>query len=207
MKPPPATSRVPSRGFTLIEVIATLLVLGVVLGLVVPRVTSTDRRRAENSVRSVASLVAIAAQRASTSPELSALVYDHEEGTLHIEAMRQQRGNYDRTEREWRRDVFAPQVTLNGCRISEMVAGGVPVRDDSFRLVFEPGVARPHLSLSIAEASGDPVETLPGGRSWQIDLPGYALRPVVSGLLTDQAGSAVPEPIDLDALGRVEQSW
>jgi prepilin-type N-terminal cleavage/methylation domain-containing protein len=199
--------RLGPRGFTLIEILATLLVVGVVLGLVVPRVRTTERRQAENSVRAAAQLVAIAAQRASTSSEVSALVYDHEEGTLHIEVLREQRGNYDRTERVWRRDAFAPSVTLTGCRISEMVSDGSTIREQSFRIVFEQGVARPQISMSIAQATGSPVEFLRDGRSWRIDMPSYALRPVVTGLITDVPGASVPQPIDLDALGRVNQSW
>jgi len=194
------------RGFTLIEIIATLLVVGVVLGLIVPRVRTTERRQAENSVRAAAQMVAIAAQRASTSSEVSALVYDHEEGTLHIEVLRQQRGNYDRTEQEWRRDGFAPEVTLLGCRISELVTDGLVVREDSFRIVLEQGVSRPQISVTISQAGGDPVSVLADGRSWRIDLPAYALRPVVTGLIS-AAPTGVPQPIDLDALGRVEQSW
>lgn len=194
------------RGFTLIEIIATLLVVGVVLGLIVPRVRTTERRQAENSVRAAAQMVAIAAQRASTSSEVSALVYDHEAGTLHIEVLRQQRGNYDRTEREWRRDAFAPEVTLTGCRISELVTDGLVVREESFRVVMEQGVSRPQISVTIAQAGGDPVAVFADGRSWRIDLPAYALRPVVTGLIS-ASPSGVPQPIDLDAMGRVEQSW
>ena len=194
------------RGFTLIEIIATLLVVGVVLGLIVSRVRTTERRQAENSVRAAAQMVAIAAQRASTSSEVSALVYDHEEGTLHIEVLRQQQGNYDRTEREWRRDAFAPEVTLSGCRISELVTDGLVVREDSFRIVLEQGVSRPQISVTISQAGGDPLAVLADGRSWRIDLPAYALRPVVTGLIS-AAPTGVPQPIDLDAMGRVEQSW
>lgn len=194
------------RGFTLIEIIATLLVVGVVLGLVVPRVRSTERRQVENSVRAAAQMIAIAAQRASTSSEVSALVYDHEAGTLHIEVLRQERGNYDRTEREWRRDAFAPEVTLSGCRIAELVTDGTVIREDSFRVVFDQGVSRPQIALTIAQASGEPVELRPDARTWRIDLPSYALRPVVTGLITANQGG-VPQPIDLDAMGRVEQSW
>ena len=194
------------RGFTLIEIIATLLVVGVVLGLIVPRVRTTERRQAENSVRAAAQMVAIAAQRASTSSEVSALVYDHETGTLHIEVLRQERGNYDRTDREWRRDAFAPEITLAGCRIAELVTDGLVVREDSFRVVFEQSVSRPQIAMTIAQASGDPVSILPEGRTWRIDLPAYALRPVVTGLISSSAPD-VPQPIDLDAMGRVEQSW
>jgi len=195
------------RGFTLIEVIATLLVLGVVIGMIVPRVTTSNRRQAENSVRSVASLIATAAQRASTSSETSAIVYDHDEGTMYIEVLRQQRGNYDRTERQWRRDPFVPEITLQGTRISEMISGGVTSREQSFRIVLESGVVRPQIAVVLAETVGMGSDIDRSGQTWRIDLPTHALRPVVTGLITDRPGRVVPQPIDLDALGRVDQSW
>lgn len=193
--------------FTLIEIIATLLVLAVAMGLIVPRLTISDRRQAENSVRAAATMVATVSQRASTSSELTALVYDHETGTMHIEVMRQQRGNYDRTERQWRRDPFVPQVTLEGIRVAEFIAGGTTARQQSFRMVIEPGVARQQIALVLAEVAGRDLAIDSRGRTWRIDLPAYALRPVVSGLITDRPGREVAQPIDLDQLGRVDQSW
>lgn len=207
MRSPVRQSSRSLRGFTLIEVIATLLVLGVVIGMIVPRVTTSNRRQAENSVRSVASLIATAAQRASTSSETSAIVYDHDEGTIYIEVLRQQRGNYDRTERQWRRDPFVPEITLQGTRISEMTSGGVTNREQSFRIVLEPGVVRPQIAVLLAETVGMGSEIDRSGQTWRIDLPTHALRPVVTGLITDRPGRVVPQPIDLDALGRVDQSW
>ena len=194
--------------FTLIEVIAVLLVAGIVVGLIAPRVSTSTRRSTENSVRAASSMLAIVAQRAASSSELSALVYDHEEGSLFVEVLRQQRGNYDRTERVWRRDPFAPEVVLSGCRVSSFVTDGLRVSEDSFRLVFEPGVTRPQISMTIAESTSGATRTaVDGGRTWQIDLPAYALRPVVTGLLSEPTVRDVPEPIDLDQLGRVEQDW
>ncbi|MFU8829006.1 MAG: type II secretion system protein [Phycisphaerales bacterium] len=207
MRSPVRQSSRSLRGFTLIEVIATLLVLGVVIGMIVPRVTTSNRRQAENSVRSVASLIATAAQRASTSSETSAIVYDHDEGTIYIEVLRQQRGNYDRTERQWRRDPFVPEITLQGTRISEMTSGGVTNREQSFRIVLEPGVVRPQIAVVLAETVGMGSDIDRSGQTWRIDLPTHALRPVVTGLITDRPGRVVPQPIDLDALGRVDQSW
>lgn len=194
--------------FTLIEVIAVLLIAGIVVGLIAPRVSTSTRRSTENSVRAAASMLAIVAQRAASSSELSALVYDHEEGTLSVEVLRQQQGSYNRTERVWRRDPFAPEVVLSGCRVSSFVTDGMRVSEDSFRLVFEPGVSRPQISMTLTEAtSGATRTTVDGGRTWQIDLPSYALRPVVSGLISEPNAREVPEPIDLDQLGRVEQDW
>jgi hypothetical protein len=179
----------------------------VVIGMIVPRVTTSNRRQAENSVRSVASLIATAAQRASTSSETSAIVYDHDEGTMYIEVLRQQRGNYDRTERQWRRDPFVPEITLQGTRISEMISGGVTSREQSFRIVLESGVVRPQIAVVLAETVGMGSDIDRSGQTWRIDLPTHALRPVVTGLITDRPGRVVPQPIDLDALGRVDQSW
>jgi hypothetical protein len=171
-------------------------------------VSSSSRRQAENSVRSAAAMVALAAQRSVTSSEFSALVYDHEEGTLHVEVLRQQRGNYDRTEREWRRDPFAPAVTLSGCRVQQFTADGLRFGDESFRIVFEPGVSRPQISMTIVEAGPEGrVDARDAGRTWQIDLAPYALRPVVTGLSSGVGQLEVPQPIDLDSIGRVEESW
>lgn len=201
------TSR-PRRAFTLIEILAVLIVAGIVVGLIAPRISTSTRRSTENSVRAVASMLAIVAQRSVSSSEVSALVYDHEAGTLHVEVLRQERGNYDRTERVWRRDAFAPEVALNGCRVTSFTTDGLRVSENSFRLVFEPGVTRPQISMTIAESTEQGTTTrADGGRTWQIDLPAYALRPVVSGLLSGPGVNGVAEPIDLDQLGRVEQDW
>jgi prepilin-type N-terminal cleavage/methylation domain-containing protein len=196
------------RGFTLIEVIAVLIVMAITVGLIAPRVSSSANRQAENSVRSAASMVGLVAQRSVTSSEYSALVYDHEEGTLHVEVLRQQRGNYDRTERAWRRDPFAPTVRLEACRVQQMTVDSLRFDSESFRVVFEPGIARPQVSMTIARSNEDGViDVRNPGRTWQIDLAPYALRPVISGLSSGAGRSDVPRPIDLDSLGKVEESW
>lgn len=187
-----------------------LIVMSIALGMIVPRISISSRRQTENTVRAVASMVALCAQRSVGGSEITALVYGEDEDgwTLHIEVLRQERGNYDRTEREWRRDPFAPEVRLDTCRVQRMTMDGVEFNQESFRMVFEPGVQRPQVSMTIVEGTSEPEGYQRSDqRVWQIDLPSYALRPVISGLSAGETQLEAPQPIDLDALGRVEESW
>ncbi|MFG0291684.1 MAG: type II secretion system protein [Phycisphaerales bacterium JB050] len=196
------------RAFTLMEVIVVLIVMAIAMGMIVPRVSTSTHRQSENMVRAVSSMVALCAQRSVAGSEISALVYDAEERTLRVEVLRQERGNYDRTDREWRSDPFAPEVRLETCRVQRVVMDGVSFNQESFRLVFEPGVQRPQVSMTIAEGESEPDGYQRSDqRVWQIDLPSYALRPVVSGLSTGAVELGAPQPIDLDAMGQVEESW
>lgn len=200
--------RVTSRGgFTLVELIVVVVMLGVLGGLVVPRVMSTDRRRAQQTVDGIGALLSIVAQREALGSHRMRVSFDSERGTIRMDALRivgesGRRG--DTPEAVWRRDPLVPEIRLEGVRLADVRFDGRAADARRWEVEFVPGVPRPLVEV-VAEMVRDDGT---GGKSWLVELLPYAPE---ADIVDVRAGGAVEgrraRSVDLDAAGRGEESW
>lgn len=191
-------------GFTMVELIVSIVVIGVLAAVVTPRLLITDERRARTEARDVAAMLSLIAQRTEMGGHHMALTYERERGALRLEALRTrgERTNFrERAAREWGRDLLAPDVVLEIVRIEEARFDGRPADDrDEWRAEFAPSVPRPHVELVLSV--GDT-----RAARWVVELLPYSME---SRLLDAQSMAAREgglRAVDLDAMGMSEVAW
>jgi prepilin-type N-terminal cleavage/methylation domain-containing protein len=74
-----------SHAFTLIEIMAVVVVIGLALGLVLPNLGITQKSRLEQEGRDLAALLQLARQRAIVTGRAHRALLDLEEGSLHLD--------------------------------------------------------------------------------------------------------------------------
>lgn len=176
------------RGFTLVELLVTLVIVGLILGLTVPRVATLGGRGVSAEADAIAGLLSSAAGRASVASQ--PLRLRAEATSVSIERRELER-NGSREVWVWRRDPFMPPVRLNRGSVSA---------------VYADGQAVPGSPWIVELAGGRSVElTLAGSQSpVSVALMSGALRAVVV------EGERLIEPpgrIDLDASGLESTPW
>lgn len=176
------------RAFTLVELLVTLVIVGLVLGLTVPRVATLTGRGASAEADAVAGLLSNAAGRTAIASQ--PLRVRAEAKTVEVE--RRVLETSGRSEVwVWRRDPFMPAVRLNRATVSAVYADGRPVSGAPWIVELGGGT-----SVELAFVGGNnPVS---------VSLMAGALRAVVV------EGERLIEPpgrVDLDASGMESTPW
>lgn len=194
-RPPPIPSRCARRpsGFTLVEVIVVVIILGLAAGLIVPRIAGSDLRRAEAEARAAAALVSVGAHRSALPGARLALEYDAEQSTLRL--VRLDPGPPP----GWRAEPLTREVALSASRLSGAFADAAALDDRGWRIELAGAVRRPTLELIIESRTG-----ARQSRIWRIGLRPYAS---AADLVAGGGPDAWPGAIDLDAVGRGEERW
>ena len=201
--------RVRTQGFTMVEAIVVIVLLGVVAGLAAPRLMSGDARRADTAVESVAGVLGVVAQRESLGTVRMALAYDAERRSLRLERLAMPTDDEGRIEAitrrdtgEWTSDPLAPQIELGPVRVQQVIVDGEALDDDTWRLEFVPGEARPLIEMDL-------VATIGGReRTWRVELLPFA--PEADHWSTTSGGRRDREAlrsVDLEDLGLSEIPW
>lgn len=176
------------RAFTLVELLVTIVIVGLILGLTVPRVASLSGRRVAADAQGVADLLSLAAGRASIGSQPLRVRVDSDR--VQVERRELERSG-SRDLWVWRRDPFMPAASLERASVASVFVDGRAV--DGRPWVVELGERR---GLEIVLDGGDgPVSvTL---------MPGALRAVVVEGArLIDPPGR-----IDLDANGMESTAW
>lgn len=192
-----------SGGFTLIEAVVVIIVLGVLAGLVVPRMLSTGPRQAKNEARAVQRLLTCAAEKTALLGEPVAVEYSGTpEATLTLYTQRVRTlASGQVGVPEWRADTLVDPVTLTALQLKSARADGVALASARWRVVFRPGQTRPDLAITLAP-KGDAEQ-----ESVSIVLDAHAPSARSSDGTSASKAPAVARTRDLDDLGQGTKTW
>lgn len=191
--------------FTLIELLVVMVLLGLVAGLVVPRITTNDRRLAESKVREIASMFSVVAQRNAVANEHLALNWNRTTNDFVLQVLRT-KGDDTRWEKpKWANDPLVPPVKVEKVQLSEALFDGGKGDLRKWRLDLAPFQPRPTIELVLRTEPGVSPPT-----AWLVELLPYA----GDATITEIGASGSPRSatntlrsIDLDAAGQGESPW
>lgn len=130
-----------ASGFTLIELIIVLVLMGVITALVVPRLTrSLSRMNAESSARQIASILRLARSQAVTEKIPYLAMFDMDTHTLSVVGY-QIRKEEDLSDAEIKRPMGPSVYVLpDGIRFKEgVLSNGETITTGAFQMAFFPG--------------------------------------------------------------------
>lgn len=179
-------------GFTIVEVIVVMVVLAVLAGAIVPRLTSSAGRRARVEAQALASTLSAAAMRDAVSSQRVALDFDG--ATLRAMAY----GSIDEdpdTARLWRPDPLIPEARLRELSLAAVQTDLARLSGETFRIEFPRMGRRPAIELHLVDSRGV---------AWQVSLASGATRALAGSQLEQVADAGV---VDLDASGQGRHPW
>ncbi len=185
--------------FTLVELTVVIVILGVIAGLVGPRMVRRDSRQADQTVGRVASLLDSAARRVAMSSDPVQIEFDDEAREIRVLSRVRDEGfrqSWDRRER-WHVDPLIPPVALGEVQVGEVMLGYRRIRDKAWRIQFGGAGGTPSVSIDFRTDSP--------AREWKVVLDGASGR-AVAGSLKDFATMA-PTFVDLDDAGKRRAPW
>ena len=188
----------PSRsGFTLIEVIVVVIVIGLLATVLVPRLTSTRKQRFELFTSQVSDLLMMYAQRDNLGRRPIGLRVDTSSTppTMQVVVRQEDATN----SQDWTRDVSIRPVKLpEFVRADDIVlfADGEVVNIINWTLGHVPGENRPAIEVTIRDDQNQYESTL--------TLSSYGISPQRRG---EYRAAARAQQVDLDAEGRSQEEW
>jgi prepilin-type N-terminal cleavage/methylation domain-containing protein len=187
-----------ARAFTLIELVVVLIILGIVSGIIAPRLLSGSSRAAEADVRKVAELVSAAGRRDTMTSQQIAIDYDGTEFSLLVLRMPSAIDAARGVLPQWTRDQLSMPVQLQDAVLNSVLIDGAELDPSRFRIEFLQRGQRPGVAMLFGQVRG--------AATWTVSLPAGTFRAQVFGGEDRDAGLDVTS-IDLDLAGKGEEPW
>ncbi len=196
-------------GFTFVELIVVIVILTIVAGLLLPRLTSWKSRQGEQSVRAVADVLTAAAKRDTYSTQRCSVEFDAKTGRFRLFVLRvADVHSFDPGAESWMEDPLTPTAILDQATLVAVSSGIAELDPKKFQIEF-PGAGgtqgRPGLAMQFTDDAG---------QAWVVRLPSTATRAEVisAGSAADRAAgrelfTGDTAAIDLDATGRRDDPW
>ncbi|MFG0328668.1 MAG: type II secretion system protein [Phycisphaerales bacterium] len=186
--------RLPRSAFTLIEVIVVTVMLGILAGLIMMRLSNNLERRAAVTVQQVANLLETLAHRQTVSQNRVAIAYDAGRRVLRLETLVRDEDE-EAEDAEWRADPLSAPVEFDDEIEFAFASFDSESYDDSFQEVMPDEDLRPRIEIGIRYLD----------RVSFVELLPHEFRP----RRHDGDGSTTnrPMPIDLDERGESDVTW
>ena len=178
-------------GFTLVELIVVVVIIGVLSGVIIPRIMQRSSSAEAREAQRVADLLSAMANRESLSSQSVWLTWDKEASRLEVltpatdpnddEAMRPER--------------LIPGVHLELLSLVESVVDSHELDEEEWVFQTAPGLPRPLLTLRLEAMSG---------REWSIVLEPQS---TVARVFLGDESAEVLRSVDLDEEGKRDQAW
>lgn len=180
-------------GFTLIELIVVVVLLGLIAAVITPRLFESTSRRAGECARELTMLLSVAAHRDALAADRLALEFDGASRTLRMLVLRSGDG-----EAQWRADPLVNDVVISEGATLTAFVDGRELEAGGWRIAMPPSEPRPtielRLSLAGARTGGWAITLFPAASSAHLQAPGATARPALSS-------------IDLDGEGVGDRPW
>ncbi|HMN42225.1 MAG TPA: prepilin-type N-terminal cleavage/methylation domain-containing protein [Phycisphaerales bacterium] len=203
------------RAFTLAEIIVVVVIIGILAGVMAPRMISIGPRQAEQEAKAVRSLLTVAADKASVMHRTVAV--DYAEATTGTNARGASLTIWVRREDPkaapdavgaarvtWEQDRMSQVVELTRLRVAQALEDGSVLSGGKWRVVFTPGHPRAAMELRL-----EPISSR-DGPVWTVALgpDDTAATLGVEGEAPGAAGTgASARTIDLDDAGKGDAKW
>jgi type II secretory pathway pseudopilin PulG len=185
----------------MIELVVVVLLIGVIGGMVLPRVMKSERRLAERECEEVRRVLSIAAARSALSGQGILISFDAREKLLSVFVLARIETN-NGSKNQWESDRMILPVQLQSLAFRRGTADQQGLNASGWSVVFPTGEPRPMMWLAFSPASE------PEATGWQIELmpdeTGATRRRMNE---SSRASAAGLFRIDLDATNQGERAW
>ncbi|MBY0311809.1 MAG: prepilin-type N-terminal cleavage/methylation domain-containing protein [Phycisphaerales bacterium] len=212
-----ARAQASDDGFTLLETIIVILILGVIASVIVPRALSVGRRQSEAESKQVQRLISVALDKARLWNQPAAIEYREENpssarkgergvGRLSVWSMRADAAAVESdatgaARTKWSEDGLVEPVFLTRTKLALATQNGQPLPPAAWRITLAPGQPRPLLVLNLEGDAGTRFSI-----RLEPDAPGAIRIDETPGAAAKPAGSG-QRSIDLDDTGRGQSTW
>lgn len=182
------------RAFSIVEIIVVVVILGVLIGAMAPRLVALTGREAEGAAGRVADLLSAAARRDLLTHQRLAIEFDGSAARMRLLVLSEDGET-------WREDRLTPAVNLGEVKVSRAMADSAALDPANWRVEFPQDQPRPALVIGLASARGS--------EAYRVELPARAARAVVRSGENPSARelAELDGVVDLDAKGMGEQAW
>lgn len=185
----------------MLEMVVVVLLIGVVGGMIAPRMMRSERRLAERECEEVRRVLSIAASRSALSGQGILVSYDSRERMLNVYVLARVETTSG-SKNQWETDRLILPVRLEALAFRRGSADQQGLGASGWSVVFPTGEPRPMMWLSFSPASE------PENTGWQIELmpdeTGATKRRMTE---SSRASAAGLFRIDLDATNQGERAW
>lgn len=181
----------------MIELIVVVVILGVLVALVAPRVGSLGGRAARADAQSVAELLSIAARRDDVTNQRIALEYNDEDGRIRMFVFAKAPDGG----MQWREDMLAPAAELRSTEMYSLYTDGQDVDAQEWRIEFSQSSRRPSVELTLRSTTNSD--------RWKVALSAGSTRATITAVDDSDVPGVNNDrtTIDLDAMGKAEEPW
>lgn len=188
------------KGFTIMELVVVVVLLGVAAGMVVPRIVGGEDRKVRAGAERVAELLSALARRDAMLSQPMALLYDAERQRLVAQVLLRTKDNFGEPVSTWREDRLLPDADLRGLKLVSVHADGAELDATSLRVEFDQFTARPSLRVVVSDEKDR--------YFWNAEMGSSVLQAqVLSGDGKDAGGLGDARVVDLDDTGLGETAW
>lgn len=183
-------------GFTMLEMIIVIIILGIFITLTVPRLGGQERRKFMLGVDQMVDFLSMFAYREQLGQRAIAMEYNGETHTLLL-LTRETENSDPVSPAVWVYDKLVTPVKLPPeLSITDVRLDGGPIDASQFQIVTKPNEDRPLIEITVQNHDFESVTLV---------LMPHGVAPIVYS--ADSGDQSARQAVDLDSTGRSREDW